>query len=86
MSRLLLLTAEDCHLCDHGRQVLDKLAGEGLVSWRDVDADSDEGLTLAALAPPLRPVLFAPHRHVIAYGRLSEKRLRKQLTLEGVSK
>jgi cytochrome c biogenesis protein CcdA len=30
-------------------------------------------------------VLLGPDGHVIAYGRLSEKRLRKQLALEGVS-
>jgi hypothetical protein len=34
---------------------------------------------LAAAAPPLRPVLFDPAGRVVAYGRLSAKRLRRRL-------
>jgi hypothetical protein len=51
----------------------------GLLSWHEVDADSDERRRLAPSAPPLRPVLFDPDGRVIAYGRLSAKRLRRQL-------
>ena len=79
MTPFLLLTARDCHLCAHGREVLDALASEGLLSWREVDAESAEGRQLAAAAPPLRPVLFTPDGRVVAYGRLSAKRLRRQL-------
>ena len=77
MTDLVLLTAPDCHLCDHGKQVLDQMADEGLVSWREVDGESDEGLALTATAPPLRPVLFGEDGRVVAYGRLSAKRLRR---------
>ena len=77
MNSVLLLTARDCHLCEHGRDVLDGLAAEGLLSWREVTADSDEGRALAATAPPLRPVLYDEDRHVLAYGRLSARRLRR---------
>jgi hypothetical protein len=79
MSPLALLTGQDCHLCSHGREVLDALAGEGRVSWREVDAESAEGHRLASVAPPLRPVLFTPDGRVVAYGRLSAKRLRREL-------
>jgi hypothetical protein len=79
MSPLVLLTSQDCHLCAHGREVLGALASEGLLSWREVDADSVEGRRLAAAAPPLRPVLFNPDGRVVAYGRLSAKRLRRRL-------
>ena len=75
MSTLLLLTAADCHLCEHGKAVLDELG----VAWREVDAASVEGRRLEAVAPPLRPVLFTAGGRRIAYGRLSLKRLRKQL-------
>lgn len=74
MSAVRLLTASDCHLCAHGRDVLDGLGAD----WREVGADSDEGRALAATAPPMRPVLFDSDGHVLAYGRLSEKRLRKR--------
>ena len=77
MKAVLLLTARDCHLCEHGRGVLDGLAAEGLLTWREIEADSDEGRSLAATAPPLRPVLYDEDGHVVAYGRLSARRLRR---------
>ena len=79
MTPFLLLTARDCHLCAHGREVLDALAREGRLRWREVDTESAEGRRLAAAAPPLRPVLFDPAGRVVAYGRLSAKRLRRRL-------
>jgi hypothetical protein len=79
MRGLLLLTAPDCHLCAHARDVLDGLTADGLLSWREIDADSEQGRRLAATAPPLRPVLFHPDGRVIGYGRLSAKRLRRHL-------
>jgi hypothetical protein len=75
-----LLTARDCHLCAHGREVLEGLAAEGLIDWHEVDAGSAEGRSLAATAPPLRPVLYDPRGRVLAYGRLSARRLRRQLS------
>ncbi len=80
MTTVILLTSRGCHLCQHGREVLDTLGAERILTWREVDADSDEGLRLAATAPPLRPVLCDADGHVIGYGRLSARRLRRQLT------
>ncbi len=79
----MLLTASDCHLCGHGREVLDTLATDGALTWHEVDADSDLGRRLAQTAPPLRPVLFDADERLIAYGRLSERRLRRQLASSG---
>jgi hypothetical protein len=75
MSALLLLTAPDCHLCGHGREVLDELG----VDWREVSTESEEGRRLAPAAPPMRPVLYTSEGRVLGYGRLSLKKLRKQL-------
>lgn len=80
MSALVLLTAPDCHLCEHGRAVLDELG----IDWREVTGNTTEGARLAATAPPMRPVLIADGGRVIAYGRLSLKRLRRQLDRGGV--
>lgn len=75
---LILVTGRDCHLCAHGRQVL---AGLG-VRVREVDVDGDEAASLAADGVPLAflPVLTDGVR-VLGYGRLSERRLRKELAL-----
>jgi hypothetical protein len=75
MSGLVLLTSPDCHLCGHGRQVLDQLG----VEWREISIASEEGRCLEASAPPMRPVLYSSEDRVLGYGRLSLKKLRKQL-------
>lgn len=72
---LILLTAPDCHLCRHARRVLDDLG----LGWREVSTDSPEGARLAAGATPLRPLLLSPGGSVVASGRLSAKRLRRDL-------
>ena len=75
-AQLVFVTAHDCHLCEHGRQVLGVLG----VERREIETDSAEAEELAARGIPLAflPVLTDGAR-VIAYGRFSEKRLRKEL-------
>ena len=80
MSPLVLLTESDCHLCQHAKGVLAELG----VQWREVGGDSQEGMRLAASAPPMRPVLLTTDGRILAYGRLSLKRLRKQLGVQEV--
>ena len=76
--RLVLVTAADCHLCEHAREVLGALELEP----EEIDAESEEAAGLAAAGIPLSflPVL-TDGRQLIAYGRFSEKRLRKDLVL-----
>jgi glutaredoxin len=78
VSGLIYVTAPGCHLCEHGREVLDALE----VERREISIDSDEAATLAARGIPLSflPVLTDGVR-AIGYGRLSEKRLRKEFAL-----
>ncbi|MHB1242071.1 MAG: glutaredoxin family protein [Gaiellaceae bacterium] len=75
---LILVTGRDCHLCEHGRQVLAGLD----VRTREIDVDGDEAASLAArgVALAFLPVLTDGVR-VLGYGRLSERRLRKELAL-----
>ena len=75
---LILVTGRDCYLCEHGRRVLAGLD----VRAREVDVDSDEVAELAARGVPMSflPVLTDGER-AIAYGRFSERRLRKELEL-----
>jgi hypothetical protein len=76
--QLVFVTSHDCHLCEHGREVLAVL---GLAA-RELDVESVEAQELAGQGVPLAflPVLWDGER-VLAYGRFSEKRLRKELAL-----
>lgn len=78
MDSLTYVTTEECHFCEHGRDVLDQL---GIVR-DEVTVDSAEAEQLAAAGTPLGllPVL-TDGRRVIAYGRFSEKRMRKELAV-----
>ncbi|MBW4078260.1 MAG: hypothetical protein HIU84_07080 [Acidobacteria bacterium] len=78
MSDLLYITANDCHLCDHSRSVLDQLG----VERRELNVESDEAMALAERGIPLTflPVLTDGER-VFAYGRFSAKRLSAEFGL-----
>lgn len=73
---LQLVTAEGCHFCARAHEVLDRLG----VRAQELALDSPEADALAAKGIPLAflPVLTDGTR-VIAYGRFSEKRLRREL-------
>ena len=75
---LLLVTTDDCHFCERARDVLATLEIEA----REVAVDSDEARSLAQRGVPLvfLPVLTDGTR-VIAYGRFSERHLRRALAL-----
>ena len=75
---LVLLTSDGCHFCEHARSVL---AAVG-VSAREIEVESEEALELAGAGVPLAflPVLWDGER-VVAYGRFSERRLRRELGL-----
>ena len=75
---LVLVTSAGCHYCDRAHDLLDQLR----VSTREISVDSEEAEGLAGAGVPLAflPVLLDGDR-VVAYGRFSEKRLRKELSL-----
>ena len=75
-----LLTARDCALCDHAKKVLAVVGAGHPLEVREVSLETAEGRALAAA----HGVLFAPgvllDGRAFAYGRLSERKLRKALT------
>ena len=73
---LVLVTADGCAFCARAHEVLDALG----VYAREIDVGSPEAGELATRGIPLAflPVL-TDGREVYAYGRFSEKRLRKEL-------
>ena len=78
LDQLVLVTTSDCHFCEHAREVLDELG----LDPREVDVGCDEAEAFAERGIPLAflPMLTDGER-VIAYGRFSAKRLRKELEL-----
>ena len=76
MNELLLITTDGCHFCERAHALLEALGVEA----REVAVDSGEADELAArgVALAFLPVLTDGQR-VIAYGRFSEKGLRKEL-------
>jgi hypothetical protein len=75
---LILVTSDDCHFCERAHELLTQLG----VQTREVAADSSEAGALASRGLPLAflPVLSDGER-LLAYGRFSEKRLRRELGL-----
>jgi glutaredoxin len=79
MSELILVTTDDCHFCERAHELLYALQ----VPFREISIDSPEAVDLAAggLPLPFLPVLTDGER-LIAYGRFSEKHLRRELAAE----
>lgn len=79
-TEITLLTQSDCHLCEHAKTVLARVGEDYPLQVTEIDLRSTDGQQLAADAG----VLFAPgvllNGHPFAYGRLSERKLRKTLS------
>ncbi len=78
-----LLTQPDCHLCEHAKTVLARVAAEHPLQVEEVAVDSEEGRRHATRIG----MLFAPgillDGEPYGYGRLSERKLRKTLARRG---
>ena len=79
MIEIVLLTKDDCQLCDQAKATLGRLAEDYELLVREVGLESDEGRGLALEArAPIARVLFLDGRS-FSYGRASERKLRKAL-------
>lgn len=79
---LTFVTLPDCPLGAHGRDVLARLADAGLLSWREATAHTPGAPPLPDAPSDHLPLLVNADGVVIAHGRLSERRLRRQLSLQ----
>ena len=79
MTDITLLTNEDCRLCDHAKNVLERVRADYRLTITQLDLTSEQGEALAVEAT----VMFAPgvlfDGKPFSYGRLSERKLRKAL-------
>lgn len=79
MTEVILLTKEDCDVCEQAKGVLARLQPELGLRVREVALDSEEGRSLAAGSGALFPPVLVVDGQPLFYGRLSERRLRKAL-------
>lgn len=78
-AHILLLTADDCHFCEQGKDTLHKLGREFPLEVEEIALTSERGQALADRFG----VLFAPGLFLddefVGFGRVSERKLRKLL-------
>ena len=81
-SRLTLVTAVDCHLCEHARSVAQRLATELKFEIHELAWESPEADLVRRDGVPFPPALYAGDQ-LLGYGRISEGGVRRRLA--GVS-
>ncbi len=79
MAEVLVLSQDDCALCEHAHAVLNRVGRDFPLAVAELDLASAEGQKLAAAGG----ILFAPGIFIdgqpFSYGRLSERKLRREL-------
>ena len=79
MTTITILTQGACVSCEQAKEIISRVALEHPIETREISLSSEEGLVLAAR----HGVVFAPgiliDGTMFSYGRLSEKKLRRQL-------
>ncbi len=76
---VLLLTQEHCGFCAQAKETLDRLAVEYGLSVSTLDLGSPEGEALAVRSGLLFPPGIFLDGELFSYGRLSERKLRREI-------
>ncbi len=77
--QVTLLTLQDCHLCEHARDVLARLGSERPIVVAETAWDSTEGQRLVQRdGIPFAPAVYIDGSFA-AYGRISDGALRRWL-------
>jgi hypothetical protein len=76
---ILLLTQERCGFCEQAKEILDRLAREYWLSITTLPMDSSQGRELAMRGGLLFPPGILIDGEPFSYGRLSERKLRREL-------
>ena len=76
---ILLLTRSDCGSCGQAKTVIDRLADEFGLEVSTLDMDSEEGSVLAERGGVMFPPGVFVDGKPFSYGRLSERKLRREL-------
>lgn len=76
---ILLLTQDHCGFCEQAKDILDRLSREYWLSISTLDMRSPEGQALALQGGLLFPPGILIDGEAFSYGRLSERKLRREL-------
>lgn len=76
---VVVLTQRDCALCDQAKAVLARVAADVPLSITEVALDSPNGRRIAADAGVMFPPGIVVDGKPFSYGRLSERKLRREL-------
>ena len=79
MISITLLTAPSCHLCDDAKGVLDRVAADFAFTIEVVPTTTDRGQKLMIEHRVAFPPGVLINDKPFSYGRLSERRLRREL-------
>lgn len=76
---VVVLTQPDCGLCNQAKEALDRVTTDFALRIREVDLASREGEHLAIAAGVVFPPGILLDGELFSYGRLSERKLRREL-------
>jgi len=74
-----VLSRPDCAFCDHAKAVLGRVGRDFALQISELDLDSEESEALALDVSVLFPPAVFLDGKLFGYGRLSERRLRREL-------
>ncbi|MGH8985213.1 MAG: hypothetical protein ACRDY6_15220, partial [Acidimicrobiia bacterium] len=78
-TKVLVLTQPNCDLCDHAKATLERVAADFSLEIRTLGLGSEEGAALASTIGLAFPPGVLLDGDAFSHGRLSERRLRKEL-------
>lgn len=79
MITILILTQAHCGFCEQARDILEQLAREYCLAISTLDMNSPQGQKLALRGGLLFPPGILIEGEPFSYGRLSERKLRREL-------
>ena len=77
---VLILTQADCGLCDQAKQTLARVAEEFALRISELDLGSAEAERIALRSGIMFPPGLLLDGRLFSYGRLSERKLRRELS------
>ena len=78
-TRITIVTKDDCALCDHAKEVIARVGDEFDIELELVGLETARGREVALQSGMVFPPAVLVDGQPFAYGRLSERKLRREL-------